>query len=112
MTRVATDPSDIPSSFMQCRAFRRHDEAFVNDTVTTGRGGRVIEFTRHAACGRCGYASWVTYSVPSMEVVRRKTAYPDFYQLKGGLSAPEGKIIYLERKGYNVGMGERRRLKG
>lgn len=105
MPKVAEEPGEIPSEFMQCRAFRRHSEAIVNDSVVQQRG-KVVEFTRHVKCLRCGYESWVTYSVPEWNVLGRKTYYPDFYQMKGGLKGPDAKQEYIGRLGYKTARRE------
>lgn len=54
-----------------------------HDTNLTERGRRVVEFTRHVECGRCGAKRKQVIEVPSFRVKSTTITYPDGYLLTG-----------------------------
>lgn len=101
MAKKAKSLSEVPDEFLRCRAFRKHPETPVHDTVIRDGRSRVIGFIRREACPFCGGGSQTFYTRDQVSrrwtVIWRKREYPDFYQIEGGSDASELKDEFISR---------------
>jgi hypothetical protein len=79
------DLSTYDKRFVRCRGMRQHTWQFATDfNVTTGPGGRVIEFTRTVKCAMCTTSREDRVKVHrngSFEFMGRRYVYADGYQV-------------------------------
>lgn len=99
MPKKAASLSEVPDEFMRCRAFRKHPEIQVHDTVIRNARNKVIAFVRREACPLCEGGSETLYGLPGWNIVWRRRLYPDYYQIEGGADATELKDEYIRRMG-------------
>lgn len=107
----AADLSEVPSEYMECRAWRQHLFVKRHDSVVT-RDGRVIEVHKWRECDRCGYETTTIYMVDRNGHWTRmsaKTHYSDNYLITNGgdIDPDDIKNAYLNGLGHAVGQQSR-----
>lgn len=100
MPKYADDIRDVPDEFMDCSFSRKHEETYRNEQPIKVRG-RVVQVEVYRYCGRCGHETYITYSLPGWVVIHRDSPrYPDYYLVRGGVTAAERKDEWARRKGW------------
>lgn len=102
MPKKASSMAEVPDEFMRCRAFRKHPEIHVHDTVIRGARNKIIGFVRRERCPYCTSESEVFYTLPGWAVIWRRRVYPDLYQVEGGADATDLKDEFIKRLGQHV----------
>lgn len=102
MPKKASSLSAVPDEYMRCRAFRKHPEIRIHDTVIRNTRRKVVAFIRREHCPYCERDSETLYSLPDWTIVWRRTRYPDDYQVEGGVGALECKQEFERRLGGTV----------
>jgi hypothetical protein len=94
---------NLPYDYIMCREIHRWDDPYDQDLVVNSRA-YVVQFTRFRRCGRCGYTTWVIYSVPDMRRIKHGNSYPKDFCAKGlgRISRDDVRLESLLRKGIKV----------